>query len=83
MYYTYVLRSVKDRKLYIGYTTDLRRRFAEHQQGRNDSTRNRRPFELLFYEAFKDERDAKRRESYFKTDKGKSTLRQMLRFSIE
>jgi len=79
MHYTYVLRSMKDGNLYIGFTSDLRRRFAEHQQGRNTSTKHRRPLELLFYEAFLHPDDAMRRERYFKTDKGKSTLRQMLR----
>lgn len=82
MYFTYVLRSMRDGKMYVGFTSDLRRRFSEHQQGRNVSTKNRRPFELLFYEAFKDERDALRRESYFKTNKGKIALRQIIRHSF-
>ena len=82
MHYTYVLQSLKDGKLYIGSTADLRRRFTEHQQGKNTSTKHRRPFELIFYEAFKHAEDALRRERYFKTNKGKSTLRQMLRESL-
>ena len=82
MHYAYVLRSMKDGKFYMGSTSDLRRRFAEHQKGSNISTKHRRPFELIFYEAFKHLEDARRRERYFKTDKGKSTLRQMLRESL-
>ncbi|MCD6429097.1 GIY-YIG nuclease family protein [bacterium] len=83
MYYTYVLKSRKDKKLYIGYTIDLKKRLLQHQNGEVESTKHRRPLELVFYEAFKDKRDAARREKYFKTEKGKSSLKQMIRFSIE
>ncbi|MFA6398139.1 MAG: GIY-YIG nuclease family protein [Patescibacteria group bacterium] len=82
MYYTYVLKSQKDNKLYIGYSTDLQKRFQEHQKGLVRSTKDRRPFKLIFYEAFKDKRDAIRRERYFKTDKGKSSLKQIIRYSL-
>lgn len=79
MYYVYILRSSKDRKLYIGYTENLKRRFDERQTGKSLATKNRRPFELIFYEAYKNMSDAKRREKYFKTDKGKSSLKMTLR----
>ena len=79
MYYIYILRSLKDKKLYIGYSENLKRRFIEHQKGDVQSTKPRRPFELIFYEAYKNMADAKRREKYFKTDKGKSTLKIMLK----
>ena len=81
-YYVYILKSLKDKKMYIGYTTNLRKRFKKHQNGQVPSTKSRRPFELIFYEAYKSIKDAKRREKYFKTDKGKSTLRIMLRYSL-
>lgn len=81
-YYVYVLYSFKDHKLYIGFTTSLRRRIEEHQQGKNISTSKRLPLKLIYTEAHLFEEDAKRRESYFKTNKGKSSLRQMLRTSL-
>jgi putative endonuclease len=83
MYYVYVLRSVVDRKLYIGYTTNLTNRFQQHQAGAVTSTKSRRPFELIFYEGYKSMEDAKRRERYFKTSKGKSSLRLMLQDSLK
>jgi len=83
MYYTYVLKSQRDKKLYIGYSADLEKRFLQHQKGEVESTKHRRPLDLVFYEAFKDKRDAIRREKYFKTDKGKSSLKQILRCSVE
>ena len=54
-------------------------RFALHNAGRVRSTRPRRPFELIFYEAYRNERYAKRRERYLKTGKGRNTLNAMLR----
>jgi putative endonuclease len=79
MFYVYILKSLKDGKFYIGFSADLRRRLQEHQSGRSKSTKSRLPLELLYYEAHASKRDALRREEYFKTSKGKSSLRQMIR----
>jgi len=76
------LASLKDKKLYIGQTDNLKQRFKEHQTGKNLSTSSRRPFQLIFYEAFLDKDDAIRREKYFKSSKGKSSLKQILRSSL-
>ena len=78
MHYTYVLRSRKDGKCYIGSTSDLRRRIAEHERGEVPSTAPRRPFNLIFYEAFLHQEEAVGREKYFKTTKRKIALRKML-----
>ncbi len=83
MYYVYVLRSQLDKNLHIGYTTDLRERFRKHQNGEVISTEFRRPFELIFYEGYKSMKDAKRREAYLKSSKGKSSLNLMLRDSLK
>ena len=83
MYYVYVLLSLKDKKFYIGFTNDLKRRLKEHNSGKNISTKSRLPLELIYYEAHLSKADAERRERYFKTTKGKSTLRQMLRESLK
>lgn len=82
MYYVYVLQSLKDKKLYIGFTSNLKRRFKEHQLGNSKSTKSRRPLKLIYYETHLNKKDAQRRERYFKTEKGKSTLKQMLRFTL-
>ena len=82
MFYTYVLKSLKDGKFYIGFSSNLRRRMKEHKTGGSKSTKCRLPFKLLYYEAHTSEEDARRREKYFKTDKGKSSLRQMLRDAL-
>lgn len=52
--------------MYIGYTNDLRRRLNEHNIGKNLSTKSRAPFELVYYEAYKSEKDARNREHNLK-----------------
>ncbi len=79
MFYVYVMRSEKDRKLYTGFTGDLRKRFNEHISGRVSSTNNRGPFELIYYEACLNQQDATAREKYLKTGMGKRYLKNRLK----
>ena len=70
MYYVYVLKSVKTKKIYIGFTNDLRRRIREHNTKQGGKyTKNKGPFELIYYEAYKMQADAKRREDNLKLHK--------------
>lgn len=68
MYYLYVLKSKKDKYLYVGSTNDLRRRLSEHNSGKVQSTMSRRPFDLRYYEAYLIESDARNREASLKKD---------------
>ena len=79
MHYVYVLQSQKDDLLYIGYTDNVEARILRHQAGEVPATKFRRPLKLIFYEAYLVEKDALRRERYFKTTKGKATLKMMLK----
>ena len=79
MYYTYVLRSFKDNQYYIGFTKGLKQRFEQHQKRRIDSTKDRRPLELIYYEACLDQNDATKREKYLKTYYGKMFLKKRLK----
>ena len=66
MFYVYVLKSKKDENLYIGSTNDLKRRFSEHNRGLCRSTKSRTPFELIYYESYLIEDDARKREKNLK-----------------
>ena len=66
MYYVYIIKSKVDEDLYFGSTNDLRKRFAEHNSGKVFSTKHRKPFELVYYEAYKAEKDARNREHNLK-----------------
>jgi len=79
MFYTYVLQSGSDDKFYTGYTTDLKLRFEQHQKGRVESTKNRLPLKLIYYEACLSQEDALRRERYLKTYNGKRFLHKRLK----
>lgn len=81
-YCVYVLYSLKDKLLYIGYTTDLEKRFEAHSKGYSEATAPRRPFILIFCEYYLSMKDAKRREGYFKTTAGKKTVKIMLHDSL-
>ena len=79
MYYTYVLKSEKDNKFYIGFTKNLKLRFEQHNKGLVDATRERRPFSLIYYEACLNREDATRREKYLKTYHGRMFLKRRLK----
>ncbi len=79
MFYTYVLQSEKDGNFYIGFTSDLKQRFENHQKGLVESTKHRRPLKLIYDEACLDRNDAVRREKYFKTHLGRMFLKKRLK----
>lgn len=79
MFYVYILESQCDKKRYIGYTHDLRKRIQEHNKGKVFATRPRRPLKLIYYEACIHIEDAKRRERYFKQTGGRRFLEKRLR----
>jgi len=78
-FYVYVLKSKLKDFIYVGFTSNLRKRFFEHNKKEEQSTKAYAPFDFIFYEAYRDVKDAKRREDYFKTTKGKTTLKAMLK----
>jgi len=84
MFYVYVLESLRvTGRLYVGYTTDLKARFKKHNSGEVFSTKPYLPWKLIFYEAYVKSSDAKRREIYLKTAKGRTTLKTMLKDYFE
>ena len=78
MYYVYILRSIRNGKLYKGFTKDLRKRIKEHNKGKSIFTKNNRPWQLIYYEAFINERDARREELFLKSGKGKERIKYLL-----
>jgi len=78
-YYIYVLQSLKDYNWYTGYTNNLKKRLKEHNDGKNISTKNRRPFKLIYFEGCLNEEDAKAREKYLKSGMGKRYLKNRLK----
>ena len=83
MEYTYVLLSERDGRFYTGSTGDLRMRFRDHNAGHVHSTAYRRPLHLLYYEACLNIGDARRRERFLKTGKGKRYPNNRLKESLQ
>jgi putative endonuclease len=83
MFYVYVLHSLEDQGLYIAFSTDLKRRMAEHEHGASLATKYRGPWKLIYYEAYIDRQDAEGRELYLKSESGRRFLRQQLRHYLE
>jgi len=79
MFYVYVLQSEKDGRFYVGYTTNLKIRLQMHNDGKVKSTKNRRPFKLVYYEACLNKQDALHRERYLKTSYGKRYIKNRLK----
>ncbi|MBI2670084.1 MAG: GIY-YIG nuclease family protein [Candidatus Yanofskybacteria bacterium] len=79
-YYAYVIQSNKDGRFYTGFTVDLRKRLKEHNESKYISwTKGRGPFDLIYYEACKNKEDARQREKYLKTGRGKRFIKERLR----
>jgi predicted GIY-YIG superfamily endonuclease len=78
MWYVYVLRSAIDKNLYVGSTNDIGHRLTEHNSGKVDSTKNRRPFSLEAYFAVDDRSRAIALEQYTKTGSGRAFLQKRI-----
>ncbi len=83
MFFVYVLQSKSDRNFYVGVTSDLRRRFRDHQHGRVNSTKNRRPFKLVYFEGCLSKKDTMKREMYLKTAWGKRYIKNRIKSYLE
>lgn len=83
MYYFYIIRSLKNKKLYLGSTPDLKERVKSHNAGENKATKPNTPYELIFYSGFKNKEDAIKCEQYFKTTAGWKRIRKMLQNTLQ
>ena len=70
MYFVYILRSLTDKRYYVGMTKDVEKRLLYHNRGAVRSTKNRRPFEIVYTEQFENRAEARERETYLKSYRG-------------
>ena len=73
-YYTYILYSKKNDKYYIGYTSDINSRLEKHNLGGTKSTRNGRPWILVYKEEYNTKTDAIKRENEIKKKKSRKYI---------
>ena len=83
MFYVYLMNSIKHNKIYIGFTSNLKKRFIDHNEGETGWTKRYRPWELVYYEAFRSEEDARKREAGLKNyGNALRELKKRLKFSF-
>jgi putative endonuclease len=73
-HFVYILKSLKDKKRYVGLTNNIERRLAQHNSGKVTATRKRIPLELVYFETFENRSEAALREKFFKSGKGRVYL---------
>ncbi len=78
MFYTYVLKSLKDGELYVGFSKDLKHRLSEHNKGLVAATKDRTPFKIVYYEACLSYTKAVEREKALKTGFGRAYLKRRI-----
>ena len=78
MFFAYVLRSRETDKLYKGHCSNLENRVAGHNSNNTKSTKNRGPWEVVYFEQFNTREEAIQREKYFKTAAGRRFLSKIL-----
>ena len=83
VFYVYVLRSESDSGFYIGFSTNLRARLRQHQDGESFATSHRGPWKLIYYEAYSEREDAEGREKFLKSGAGRRFLRAQLRHYLQ
>jgi len=69
-FFVYILRSIKDGRLYIGQTNNIEARLLRHNGGKVSATKNRRPLILIYKENYASRAEAIQREKYLKSLKG-------------
>lgn len=83
VFFVYTIFSLKDKKFYTGYTTDLGRRLKEHNDGYSRATKWRRPFLLIHYECFINKMDAEAREIFLKSGFGRRQLKESVKRTLK
>lgn len=80
-HYVYVLENQDDKSLYIGYTTDIRKRINDHSSGKGArTTRLKKNWKLIYTELYLDKFDALGREKFLKGGSGRKYLKKQLRY---
>lgn len=75
MFYSYILKSLKDGKHYYGSCENLEKRLNRHNSGQVRSTKGRIPFVIVFSEKFETRSEAFKREYFYKSIDGYKFLK--------
>ena len=79
MFEVYAIKSINRNYLYIGLTNNFERRFKQHNEGQNRTTKPYAPFILVLKEILPDRIKAREREKYLKSGIGKEYLKSLIK----
>ena len=78
-YYLYILKSLRDNNLYVGCTSDLKKRLYRHKNGQIQSTKAKRPFVLVYVEKMYSKSEAFQKERFLKSLYGYKLKRKLIK----
>ncbi len=77
-YIVYIICSKVTGKFYIGYTLDITKRMRYHNAGKNKSTKNDRPWKIVYTESYQSKTDALKREKKIKSYKSGNSFKKLI-----
>jgi putative endonuclease len=78
VYKVYVLKSLRDKKSYVGITNNIQRRLIQHNSGNSYYTKRHKPWKIVYTETFENIIEARKREKYFKSASGRRYLKKFV-----
>ena len=73
MHYVYIIKSINyPDQIYVGHTSNLKKRFSDHNCGTTAHTDKYKPWELILYMGFQDKMKAIEFEKYLKSGTGRA-----------
>jgi putative endonuclease len=83
MFYAYIIKSISNKKYYIGSTKNLENRLRRHNLGYTKSIKNRGPFTLVYKESFDTRKEAYKRERQIKSYHGGCAFKELLKRGLK
>ncbi len=78
-FFVYILQSMKDFSFYIGQTDDLDARMSKHANGMSKYTSSKRPWRLVYFEAYNARTEALKREKQIKKMKSRIYIENLVK----
>lgn len=78
MFTVYAIKSKEKNYIYVGLTSNLKKRIARHQNGYETTTKFYRPFDIIYLDFFPSRVEAREEEKYLKSGCGKEFLKQII-----
>ncbi len=75
MFSVYAIKSLEKKYIYVGLTSNVKKRINQHNKGKERTTKPYLPFKVIYQETFKTRIEARKKEKYLKSGIGKEYLK--------